>query len=189
MSPSFSACAWRILKINSCLRNPPTLWTLSSRAMVLRSVIVFSLSSDRFMPFTGFCCWSGWVGFGWPRCSRRALINGLRARHSGPHDVRVLRFLQGFYGVGATTLDVILASRGGRCQYFSHTNLDDRPLLDLLQPGLQPGLVLLAEQDLADLLLHPDEPVALQGILRLQPEDVVPERRPVGPGDLSRLQP
>src|SRR5262249_54581532 len=61
-------------------------------------------------------------------------------------------------------------------------------LLDLFQPGLQPRLVLLAEQNLSDLLLDADEPVALQRVLRLQPEDVIAERRAVGRRYLSGLE-
>jgi len=88
----------------------------------------------------------------------------------------------------STTLDVILASEGAAVNIFHiRTSMIARCLISF-QPRLQPGLVLLGEQDLADLLLH-RRAVALQGILRLQPEDVVPERRPVGPGDLPRLQP
>src|SRR5262249_16775702 len=185
MSPSFSACAWRILKISSCLRSPPTLWTLSSRAMALRSEIDFSLSSDRFIPLDG-SCGSCCVGFACPR-SRRALINGLRARRSAPHGVRVLRFSAGFLR-GWSYNAAIVASRGPCCQRFSHTNLDDRALLDLLEPGLQPGFVLLPEQDFADLLFDSDQPVALQRVLRLEPEDVVTERRPVRGRHLAGLQ-
>src|SRR5438876_5751978 len=33
MSPSFSACDWRILNISSCLRRPPMFWTFRSRAI------------------------------------------------------------------------------------------------------------------------------------------------------------
>src|ERR1700730_11405798 len=49
MSPSRSACPCRILKISSCLRSPPVPWTPRSLATALSSVMVLSLSSDRFI--------------------------------------------------------------------------------------------------------------------------------------------
>src|SRR5213083_1483868 len=49
MSPSRSACPCRILKISSCLRRPPVPWTPRSLATPLSSVMVLSLSSDRFI--------------------------------------------------------------------------------------------------------------------------------------------
>src|SRR5207249_2072585 len=49
MSPSRSACPWRILKMSSCFRSPLNPWTPSSLATLFRSVIVLSLSSDRFI--------------------------------------------------------------------------------------------------------------------------------------------
>src|SRR5712664_2821370 len=49
MSPSRSACPCRILKISSCLRSPPVPWTPRSLATPLSSVMVLSLSSDRFI--------------------------------------------------------------------------------------------------------------------------------------------
>src|ERR1043165_9276091 len=49
MSPSRSACPWRILKISSCLRSPLVPWTPSSLATLFRSAMVLSLSSDRFI--------------------------------------------------------------------------------------------------------------------------------------------
>src|SRR5256885_17065229 len=43
-------------------------WTLRSRAITLRSEMLFSLSSERFIPFTSEFC----VGLPWPR-SRRVI--------------------------------------------------------------------------------------------------------------------
>src|SRR5215475_3672025 len=45
MWPSFSLCAWRILKIRSCLRRPLAPGRSKDRAILVSSVIFFSLSS------------------------------------------------------------------------------------------------------------------------------------------------
>src|SRR6266404_6223703 len=45
MWPSFSLWAWRILKIRSCLRNPLAPGRSKDRAILVSSVIFFSLSS------------------------------------------------------------------------------------------------------------------------------------------------
>src|SRR5215470_338048 len=45
MWPSFSLCAWRILKIRSCLHNPLAPGKSKDRAILVSSVIFFSLSS------------------------------------------------------------------------------------------------------------------------------------------------
>src|ERR1700730_5347807 len=45
MWPSFSLCAWRILKIRSCLRSPLAPGKSNDRAILVSSVIFFSLSS------------------------------------------------------------------------------------------------------------------------------------------------
>src|SRR3984957_9550930 len=45
MWPSFSLCAWRILKIRSCFRNPLAPGKSKDRAILVSSVIFFSLSS------------------------------------------------------------------------------------------------------------------------------------------------
>src|SRR5262249_7665197 len=45
MWPSFSLCAWRILKIRSCLRRPLAPGRSRDRAILVSSVIFFSLSS------------------------------------------------------------------------------------------------------------------------------------------------
>src|SRR5437016_9711781 len=71
---------------------------------------------------------------------------------------------------------------------FSQPYLDDRPLPDLLEPGLQTRIVLLPEQDLADLRLGPGQRLPFEGLLRLEAEDVVAQRRPVRFGDRARLQ-
>src|ERR1035438_4165980 len=57
MCPSFSLCAWRILKIRSCLRRPLAPGISRVRAMRLSSVMFFSLSSAMVM-FT--CGKEGW---------------------------------------------------------------------------------------------------------------------------------
>src|SRR5512146_2668912 len=49
MWPSFSLCAWRILKIRSCLRRPLAPGRSSDRAMRVSSVMFFSLSSAMVM--------------------------------------------------------------------------------------------------------------------------------------------
>src|SRR2546430_17471364 len=45
MWPSFSLCAWRILKIKSCFRSPLAPGRSKDRAILVNSVIFFSLSS------------------------------------------------------------------------------------------------------------------------------------------------
>src|SRR2546422_5520557 len=45
MWPSFSLCAWRILKIKSCFRNPLAPGRSKDRAILVNSVMFFSLSS------------------------------------------------------------------------------------------------------------------------------------------------
>src|SRR5258708_39918168 len=45
MWPSFSLCAWRILKIRSCLRMPLAPGRSRVRAILVNSVMFFSLSS------------------------------------------------------------------------------------------------------------------------------------------------
>src|SRR2546421_10694815 len=45
MWPSFSLCAWRILKIRSCSRRPLAPGRSRDRAILVNSVIFFSLSS------------------------------------------------------------------------------------------------------------------------------------------------
>src|SRR5580692_8478165 len=45
MWPSFSLCAWRILKIRSCLRNPLAPGRSKDRAILVSSVIFFSFNS------------------------------------------------------------------------------------------------------------------------------------------------
>src|SRR5215471_12833339 len=56
MWPSFSLCAWRILKIRSCLRRPLAPGRSRDRAILVSSVIFFSLSSamviDHLKEFT-----------------------------------------------------------------------------------------------------------------------------------------
>src|SRR5262245_6440894 len=49
MSPSRSACPWRILKISSCFLSPLNPCTPSSLATLFSSVMFLSLSSDRFI--------------------------------------------------------------------------------------------------------------------------------------------
>jgi len=60
MCPSFSLCAWRILKMRSCLRRPLVPGISRERAMRLNSVMFFSLSSAMVM-FT--CVKVGCVGW------------------------------------------------------------------------------------------------------------------------------
>src|ERR1700721_433069 len=45
MCPSFSLCAWRILKIRSCLRRPLAPGSSKDRAILVSSVMFFSFSS------------------------------------------------------------------------------------------------------------------------------------------------
>src|SRR5215475_15087425 len=49
MWPSFSLCAWRILKIKSCLRSPLAPGRSKVRAILVNSVMFFSLSSAMVM--------------------------------------------------------------------------------------------------------------------------------------------
>src|SRR5262245_56640415 len=63
-------------------------------------------------------------------------------------------------------------------------HVDDRALFDLLDPRVVARVELLAEENLANLRLDPSEPLALEAVLRLEPEDVIPERRAMGQRDL-----
>src|SRR5262245_13888995 len=63
-------------------------------------------------------------------------------------------------------------------------HVDDRALFDLLDPRVIARLELLAEENLPNLRLDPREPLALEAVLRLEPEDVIPERRAMGQRDL-----
>src|SRR5271165_6510123 len=49
MCPSFSLCAWRILKMRSCLRRPLAPGRSRARAILVSSVMFFSLSSEMVM--------------------------------------------------------------------------------------------------------------------------------------------
>src|SRR2546427_9685449 len=91
-------------------------------------------------------------------------------------------------GVGAITPGGIFPSMPGVVNGFSQPYLDDRPLPDLLEPGLQARIVLLPEQDLADLRLGPGQRLPFEGLVRLEAEDVVAQRRPVRFGDRAMLQ-
>ena len=87
----------------------------------------------------------------------------------------------------------MLASTTGLVNIFSgattsQADLDDRPLLDLLEPGSQACLVLLPEEEIADLLAGALQPLALQRLLRFQLEEMVSEGGPVGLRDLPRRQ-
>src|SRR5277367_3368839 len=59
MWPSFSLCAWRILKIRSCLRRPLAPGISSVRAMRLSSVMFFSLSSEMVIFYLQVGCDGG----------------------------------------------------------------------------------------------------------------------------------
>src|SRR5438132_4422185 len=71
--------------MSSCFRRPLWFWTLRSRARALRSGMLFSFSSERFIPLVVLppvvavvpsAFWG--VGLDWPRSPRRALIQRLR---------------------------------------------------------------------------------------------------------------
>src|SRR5262249_25828482 len=55
MCPSFSLCAWRILKMRSCLRRPLAPGRSSERAILVSSVMFFSFSSAMVMVWTLEC--------------------------------------------------------------------------------------------------------------------------------------
>src|SRR5215475_268249 len=67
-------------------------------------------------------------------------------------------------------------------------HVDDRALLDLLDPRVVARVELLAEENLANLRLDPREPLSLEAVLRLEPEDVIAERGAVGQRDLPRRE-
>src|SRR5208283_214295 len=64
MCPSFSLCACRILKMRSCLRSPLAPGSSKDRAILVSSVMFFSLSSAMVI----FTCvdWFSWEGFSFP---------------------------------------------------------------------------------------------------------------------------
>src|SRR5437764_12090207 len=90
-------------------------------------------------------------------------------------------------GVGAITPGGIFPSMPGVVNGFPQPYLDDRPLPDLLEPGLQARIVLLPEQDLAALRLGPGPRLPFEGLLLLAAADVVAQPRPVRLGDGARL--
>src|SRR5262245_1931521 len=69
-------------------------------------------------------------------------------------------------------------------QLTVEAHVDDRALLDLLDPRVVARVELLAEEDLANLCLDPREPLAFEAVLRLEPKDVIAERGAVGQRDL-----
>src|ERR1700756_5543596 len=77
MWPSFSLCAWRILKIRSCLRRPLAPGRSRDRAILVNSVIFFSLSSAMVINhlqgiYKGGC--------GWKTCNSQGRKAGLVLR-------------------------------------------------------------------------------------------------------------
>src|SRR5215510_15032298 len=158
--------------------------------MVFSSEMVFSFSSERFIPFPASALA---VALAWFR-SRRALINRLRARRVGA----ALRMLCDGFGTSDVQRGWIATScklfhrqfrlsrpfapprvreviRGGPrpsrgrgawgapgAPHDLEPDFDDRALLDLLQPGPQAGLVFLAEEDVPDLLAGAIEAGAVQ---------------------------
>src|SRR2546425_10337716 len=90
-------------------------------------------------------------------------------------------------GVGAITPDGIFPSMPGDVNGFSQPYLDDRRLPGLLDPGLQARIVLLPEQDLADLRLGPGQRLPFEVLLRLEAAAVAAPRRPVRSRDRPRL--
>src|SRR5262249_7853283 len=69
-------------------------------------------------------------------------------------------------------------------QLAVEAHVDDRALLDLLDPCVVARVELLAEENLSNLRLDAREPRSLEAVLRLEPEDVIAERRAVGQRDL-----
>src|SRR6266850_8014099 len=93
----------------------------------------------------------------------------------------VIDSLRGFFARAGTSYGRHPPIPSPDCQRFcSHADLDDRALLDLLEPRLHAGVVLLAVQDLSDLLAHALEGLTVQCLLRFQPEDVIAQRRSMG---------
>ena len=73
------------------------------------------------------------------------------------------------------------------CQlFFSQSDLDDGPPIDLLEPFLQPGLVLLPKEDLSDLLFGLGKGFAGQALLPIEPENMVAELTPERAGGVPR---
>src|ERR1051325_5635230 len=82
----------------------------------------------------------------------------------------------------------MVPSAGDKVNDFLQTQLDDRALLDLVEPRFLSRVELLPEQDVADLLSRAHQPLALQCLLRFEPEDVPAERGPIGGRDLARSE-
>src|ERR1700675_1827900 len=101
----------------------------------------------------------------------------------------VIDSLRGFSARAGTITEAHPPIPRRDCQrFYSHANLDDRALLDLLEPRLHAGVVFLPVEDLAHLLAHALERFAVQRLFRFQPEDVIAELRPIGTGDFPRSQ-
>src|SRR5262252_1215890 len=96
MCPSFSLCAWRILKMRSCLRRPLAPGRSSWRAILVSSVMFFSLNSEIVIVTYGDLLLRRDVMAGGAR--RRGALRqraaGLRLRSPVPKSIRRVRLLQ-----------------------------------------------------------------------------------------------
>src|SRR5262245_46528108 len=198
MSPSRSAWPCRILKISSCFLSPLNPWTPRSLATWFSSVMVLSLSSDRFIfvppapPAAGATvaasgedsgASSGGVlrlGF---RCEMAILSGGC---HWVP---RANGSTSPLSHTGRKTVNRIFSRRAAeRLGIRSEPHVDDGALPDLAEPLFEPHLELLAEQDVADLVARLCEPLAAQRFLRVELEKVVSHVRAERGRRLSRRQ-
>ena len=193
MSPSRSACPWRILKISSCLRRPLNPWTPSSLATLFRSVMVLSLSSDRFIllpppppfvsrtagrglqPTSAECAW-GYAARWWSPGGVSVRANCIRGmfelRYSVQSVIRVPALSTSFCGARAAS------TRVRRSPLASHPDVDDGSLPYLGEPFLHPASYFWRIQDVADLVPRLDQRLAGERFLGVQTEQVVADLGP-----------
>src|SRR5439155_13339273 len=153
-----------------------------SLATPLSSVMVLSLSSDRFIllppappesdaavSVASDFCGEGRLGL---RCEM-AISGGLNV-----------------YGELGSTSILNFPQRAPLCQFKpSEAHLDDGLAADLRQPLLEPRLVLLLVQDVANLVAGLRELLARQRLLGVELEEVIADLGPEGRGVLTRREP
>src|SRR6185503_19240545 len=200
MSPSFSACPWRILKISSCLRSPLNPWTPRSLATVFSSVMVLSFNSDRFIflpPSPPTADEVGAVSADESGSSRGGVLRlGLRcemAISGGCHWERGKRRLNNSTRAlshrARNTVNGFLHHPRAASRRGSQAHVDDGALANLGEPLALADRQLLPQQDVADLVARLGEPIARERFLGIQAEEVVPDLRAERRRRLARREP
>src|SRR5580692_12559442 len=116
MCPSFSLCAWRILKMRSCLRRPLAPGSSRDRAILVSSVIFFSFSSAMVI-----CTYVGFSSGGIVFFSRG---DGLLCRRAGTRRSRLSSSPLCFGKVLGFAQDVMTFRIGDLVKHLIHGFLD-----------------------------------------------------------------